>query len=698
MSLSARDHHASPTSTSRFPGETIGLAVWLAAVIGWGIWFWRGYPAFGPMHLVTAAVLVLALAILARHGWVRLFGPVLLYEGLRAARRTRFFLLRWLYAIGLLLLLLWVHWIWGMESRYSSTPQDPYKQQAKLAEEFFYAFALVQFAAVVLLTPAYVAGGVAEEKERKTLEFLLATDLRGREIVFGKLLARLGNLGLFVLTGLPVLSLMQFFGGIDPGLLLASFAATALTAISLAALGILLSVQRRRARDAIILTYLAAAGYTAIASASLAIPPLLAEYRRASRQVVPNAVPPTDALDDAWVKTTVDWINAGNPFWGVGQIIYAIDTNGRPTVEVLQEVLEEYAIFHGLFAAVCVTWAVVRLRPIALAQSGSAPTKKKQRFERFRIPRPAVGSLPMLWKEIWIEGRLKFGWFGRILVGLVVGISFIPFIIIVYFVFVDPYHSSINYHHAWDELGKGVNGWVRSVNPIVSSLMLIGVAVRAAGAVGGERDRDTLVSLMTTPITTLEIFWSKWLGSMLSVRLFLVWLGVIWAIGLGTGSVGILAVPMQVIVWLAPASFLAAMGLYCSAACKTTLRATTWAIVGTLFALGGHWVCVGMCCYAPIGMANSGRNMEWLVELQAGLTPPFLFAMVPYRELRELSLDDKGPTMAVMAQLIWVMAAVVVGHLAHERFRQLTNRHEWRRGALPLPPLEPPIVLPMEGV
>src|SRR5262249_7626029 len=161
----------------------------------------------------------------------------------------------WLYAVGLLLLLLWVHSMWNLHLRFTANPRPlDYKAQAELAEMFFAAFAVTQFVVGVALTPAYIAGGVAEEKERKTLEFLLATDLRNREIVFGKLVARAGNLALFVLTGLPILSLMQFFGGIDPGLLLVSFAATALTAASLAGLSILNSVLRRKARDAIVLT------------------------------------------------------------------------------------------------------------------------------------------------------------------------------------------------------------------------------------------------------------------------------------------------------------------------------------------------------------------------------------------------------------------------------------------------------------
>jgi len=46
---------------------------------------------------------------------------------------------------------------------------------------------------------------IAEEKERKTLDFLLASDLRSREIVLGKLASRLAYLTLVLLTGLPLL-------------------------------------------------------------------------------------------------------------------------------------------------------------------------------------------------------------------------------------------------------------------------------------------------------------------------------------------------------------------------------------------------------------------------------------------------------------------------------------------------------------
>ena len=109
-----------------------------------------------------------------------------------------------------------------------------------------------------------MAGAIADEKERRTLEFLLATDLRDREILFGKLASRVGSLLLFLLAGLPILGLMQFFGGIDPDLVLAGFAATFATVLSLAAVGIAASVLSRKVRDAIALTYLVAIAYVLV--------------------------------------------------------------------------------------------------------------------------------------------------------------------------------------------------------------------------------------------------------------------------------------------------------------------------------------------------------------------------------------------------------------------------------------------------
>src|SRR5262249_34292208 len=191
---------------------------------------------------------IAALVVLFHRGWVRLFGPVLFYELVRLARRNRYFLLRMLYVAAISALLYWQyhdfvttpHMTWAPGGQAWIRPQGIFtvSQGAEFAEQFFNKFMVFQFALVLLLTPIYTAGAIAEEKDRKTLEFILATDLESREIVLSKLLSRIANLSMIVMTGLPVLSAMQFLGGVDPDLLLASFAAIGLTIMSVAGVSI----------------------------------------------------------------------------------------------------------------------------------------------------------------------------------------------------------------------------------------------------------------------------------------------------------------------------------------------------------------------------------------------------------------------------------------------------------------------------
>jgi len=194
----------------------VGVVILAASLLS-GSW----WPA--PVYLLLLAALLLVGGALRWAGWLKLVGPLLFYDMLRSARRGRHVWTRGVYA-GLLLFLLFVAYLGSRH--YGGSPAQ---REARLAQDYFEMFMAVQLVAVLVLTPAYVAGSIAEEKDRKTLEFLLATDLRNREIILSKLGSRLANLLLFVLTGLPILSILQFLGGVDPNLVLAGFAATFLT-------------------------------------------------------------------------------------------------------------------------------------------------------------------------------------------------------------------------------------------------------------------------------------------------------------------------------------------------------------------------------------------------------------------------------------------------------------------------------------
>jgi len=183
---------------------------------------------------------------------------VFFYDLLRTTRRGRVALLRTLYALALLAALYGGYARWFPADKATMVAR-PTSEIARFAEEFVSVFLMIQMGAVVLLTPAYTAGAIAEERQRGTLELLLTTHLTPTQIVLGKFAARLAHILGILLTGLPILALLPLWGGVAPGLILSGFAVTGLYALCLAALSIWLSVGARTVRGAIAGTYAYAA-------------------------------------------------------------------------------------------------------------------------------------------------------------------------------------------------------------------------------------------------------------------------------------------------------------------------------------------------------------------------------------------------------------------------------------------------------
>jgi ABC-type transport system involved in multi-copper enzyme maturation permease subunit len=119
----------------------------------------------------------------------------------------------------------------------------------------FFGIAIGQELLALALTPALVAGVIADERQRKTLHYLMASRLTSSEIVLGKLLVRMLYMVVLLGVSLPVLSLMVLMGGVDPKLVLLVCAATLTTAWFLAALSIWVSTIARRVRDVFFIAY-----------------------------------------------------------------------------------------------------------------------------------------------------------------------------------------------------------------------------------------------------------------------------------------------------------------------------------------------------------------------------------------------------------------------------------------------------------
>ena len=79
------------------------------------------------------------------------------------------------------------------------------------------------------------------EKDRRTLDFLLATRLGNAEIVLGKLAACLARFFTSLAAGLPVVLLLNLLGGVDPRLILLAYGGIASTVFFVLAISIWIS-------------------------------------------------------------------------------------------------------------------------------------------------------------------------------------------------------------------------------------------------------------------------------------------------------------------------------------------------------------------------------------------------------------------------------------------------------------------------
>jgi ABC-type transport system involved in multi-copper enzyme maturation permease subunit len=624
--------------------------------------------------LAWGALLVL-FGFLLRQGWIFLFGPVLFYDLVRNARRTRNYIIR-LLIVGLLFFILcMLYWSWFVGPDIPRYDAANTTHVSEFTMTFFKVFVSIQFALVILLTPAYVSGAICEEKERKTIEYILATDLRNREIVLGKFVSRLLHLTMLLIAALPILSAVQFMGGIDPELLLACYAATGLTMLSIAGVSLFASTICRRTRDAILIVYLAILIYFAIWGFS--------EYLNFN--LGSSSFPSTRRWSS---PVTLGELCQGFVFlFRVGNPIAALIEVGKAsaiTGALVWSLLQPFAVFHLGLAAVSVLGSMALLRRAALTPP-KPPSKRRTWFGLGRKRRlPRVGNYPMIWKEVFVERAMRVHILLPISFTILVILSFFPPIAI-FIHFIDQFGAGYGPRSSWDPwkaLGEDMNIWVRIVGMLVGVLGLIGVAVRAATSVRGEHDRDTLDALLTSPMGSEEILAGKWLGSILSVRWVMVWLLCIWGLGVLTGGMSVTMLPLIIIAWLIFAGASASLGLWYSVTSKSSLKALLATLfVGLLITLG-HWlptICCGVC--GVFGRTGPNDAAETLMQIQLGLTPQAVLAMLPFRTddfLEHNRNHDFPPIKMVIFSMggvfCWAIFAWGIWQATNERFKRLTSR------------------------
>ncbi|WP_406695529.1 ABC transporter permease subunit [Singulisphaera sp. Ch08] len=484
-------------------------------------------------------------------------GPVLERELVVTARRARFFALRSLYGLVLLALVVSVYRNGGGLDGAGST--ITFARGSELARGLFASLILIQWVAVIFLTPALVSGAIAGEYQRKTLHDLLSSDLTDAEIVLGKLTARLVHIVTLLATGLPILVLAGLLGGLDLGLTVLAELAILSTTFFLGALSILGSTQTRSARGALNFTMTLTLTWLILPGATVVL--------------LPDAGHLGFVLYD-WFGPLNAWISASSPFslWiaSVGRTIRGADDFR----EQLLWMIGLQVVYGGLLAllATCCLRRSYRNRQGASRRRTWAFAARVPRRRRV-VERPGCGRDPMLWKELVASRTPAF--YGSL--GLLTTLMLGCLLVWTTFDYAAPaFRELLQFGYGVAPSGSAralFHFYLRIAGTAITLITVLGIASDAAASIAGEREKDTWVSLTATPLTGTEIVRAKIIGAMWGIRHIAVVLALLWGVGMLAGSVHPLGFVACLIELAAIAWFAAALGIWISLRSEQTLRA-----------------------------------------------------------------------------------------------------------------------------
>lgn len=592
-------------------------------------------------------------------------GPVFNVELLTLARRRRYYALRFGYG----LILLWMVWLYNPALRYPYNTRDSgemtIQEMSELAGAIFSSFQAVQGIAVLVITPAMVAGVIADERQRKTLHYLLSSSLTSGEIVLGKLAARLLNLGVDVLLGLPVLSIVSLIGGIDPNEVLLFFLGLGSTAWFLGSLSILVSTYTRRPREAVTLTYSLEALWLFV--------PLIFTWAFAFPGTIWTRI-------YGWLSPVVEWVGWSSPLY----MLMRSAMLGRATGAGWYQAVLWMAGLQLAFGTMMTTLAVVRLRPV-FRKEGARPgwRGKAGRVAVRRIfPRPDCGDDAMLWKERHVS---RSGMLTRIMMLMIVVGGLCTLTYFAYEPALESFHevSRNGYGSTGDYSGRRwLHGYLMFVMTAIYVCMALGTASAASSSITSEREEDTWISLVATPLTPGEILRAKMIGTLWTMR----WLALVMlffgVMGVALGAVHPIGLVAEIVATSVFIFYAGALGTFFSLRARSSARALV-ATIGVMILTNGGYL---MCCI-PF------RFFETMI-VGFGVTPMVTsVALVDYEMIESLFdisnrlTTNRGMLETAVASFLSIglygMAAFFLTMSSYNRFDDLLDRPFTSGGVAP---------------
>jgi ABC-type transport system involved in multi-copper enzyme maturation permease subunit len=387
-------------------------------------------------------------------------GPVFAYEWLTRSRRWQAYAVRGLFVLALLvgLALVW-------QTATTNTNLTARQQLVNAGTSFYYTMTIIQLSLVLLAAPAATAGAICLDKARGTLAHVMVTDLTDREVVLGKLAARLVPVLNLVACALPVAALGTLMGGIDPIALTGAFLIAVGVALLGCSLALALSVWMAKAHEVMIVVFALWAAWL------MALPSCFIYW------------------NGAWAP---DWLRVSNPFW---LMLAPYDNPGKTS---LFEPVGFFLVCLVLSGGLAIL-SVARLRPAYLHQANRAPKPVKDSraagWFRGKVkwwPGPSLDKNPVLWRE-WHRNRpsriVRLVWAAYIVITSTISLWVIA-----------------NWLDGGTPAGLG-----REIGSVFNGFQVcIGMLLMAASAgtvLSEERVRGSLDVLLATPMPTRSIVW-----------------------------------------------------------------------------------------------------------------------------------------------------------------------------------------------
>ncbi|MFM1650976.1 ABC transporter permease [Brevibacillus sp. B_LB10_24] len=215
----------------------------------------------------------------------------------------------------------------------------------------FLLMAVIQFGMICFIAPALSAGAISGERERQTLNILLATQLSPARIIVSKLLTSLAFIFLLIVASLPLYSFVFLYGGVSPAQLCVLVLFFAITILFFGSLGLFCSTWTKRTGVSTILSY--GLSFFFVAGTGVILFFLISLLQEANR--------PEYTTEYVWNLPAVQL------FAGLNPVITMFDILGRPIEPAIQFFITPwvyYAIVYTVLSGILIACSCYMLQPV----------------------------------------------------------------------------------------------------------------------------------------------------------------------------------------------------------------------------------------------------------------------------------------------------------------------------------------------